>query len=65
MAGDYSCSHPTCHRTPGDGTIHRISPKGERFVGRCEEHLGRPVDPEVVAVTDLIELHNQEVRHGR
>jgi hypothetical protein len=55
------CAHPDCERGPATGhALHRISPKGEDFVGLCTEHMRKEhghADP--IAV--LIEDHN----HGR
>lgn len=59
----YDCDHPGCGRGGATGhAIHRTSPKGELFSGSCEEHLDRPVDPEVAVITDPIEDRNQAVR---
>ncbi|GAB2906914.1 hypothetical protein GCM10027047_01460 [Rhodococcus aerolatus] len=55
----YACNYDGCNRGRGTGhAIHRTSPKGQMFSGRCEEHLGRPVDPQVAVITDAIEDHN-------
>lgn len=40
-------------------TIHRTSPKGGPFRGRCEGCLDREPDPLVTQVTDVIEDHNE------
>lgn len=51
----YCCE--VCGADPGLTivTIHRTSPKGELFRGRCEGCLGHAPDPEITAITDLIE----------
>ena len=51
---EYVCIVPGCGRGPSTGhALHRTSPKGEAFEGRCTEH--HP-DPEPIAV--LIENMN-------
>jgi len=40
-------------------TIHRTSPKGAPFQGRCEGCLDHKPDPLVTQVTDVIEDHNR------
>lgn len=49
MSGsNFGCARPDCDRHPQRGdTVYRVSPKGEEFVGLCEEHLAEPVDPEI------------------
>ena len=48
------CDHEGCDRSTEDGyALHRVSPKGEAFVGLCTEHHA---NPEIVAV--WIEQHN-------
>lgn len=61
MSGHYACE--VCGTT--SVTIHRTSPKGELFRGRCGEHLERPADPAVTVVTDAIEERNERVRAER
>lgn len=55
----YECIEPECHKGPATGhALHRTSPKGQDFQGKCTEHYEGT--PEWVAVT--IELRNQELR---
>lgn len=52
---DLSCSYPGCERHPSRGDdIIRVSAKGpgQPFVGRCREHLGAEVPPELDASMD-------------
>lgn len=41
-------------------TLHRACPKGVRPARwRCEGCMDRPIDPDVLAVTDVIDLDNE------
>lgn len=56
MKGSLTCSYPGCERHPSKGDdIIRISAKGpgEPFVGRCREHLGADVPPDLEASMDV------------
>jgi hypothetical protein len=36
--------------------LHRANPTGEKARWRCAPHLGRSVDPTILAVTDAMQL---------
>lgn len=54
-----TCEVEGCERGPQtDGsTLFRVSPKGkgQKFVGRCREHLETPPDPELDQVVSVFE----------
>jgi hypothetical protein len=50
MRGSLTCSYPGCERHPSKGDdVIRISAKGpgQPFIGRCREHLGADVPPDL------------------
>lgn len=52
----YECTEDGCGRGPATGyALHRTSPKGKDFEGRCTEHFEG--EPDAVAVA--IEQDNQ------
>lgn len=48
------CEQKGCVRGPLDTghALHRISPKGEKFRGKCTEHFEGEPDPIVLAIED-------------
>lgn len=59
-ASDYVCEFDGCERGPGNGhALHRTSPKGGPFKGRCDMHMGEPVDPGVALITGAIQEDNR------
>jgi hypothetical protein len=49
----YHCVHDGCERGYATGhALHRVSPKGELFKGKCGEHFEGEVDPLVQAIED-------------
>lgn len=54
------CQEEDCERGPlttGDA-LYRVSPKGQKFIGRCEEHLKGDPDEIVKSVVDAIQSKN-------
>lgn len=55
----YECAQEGCDRGPASGhALHRTSPKGELFEGKCGEHFEGVADP----IAQAIEDRNQAIR---
>lgn len=52
--GELKCE--VCGVPGSQVAMHRANPKGEKGRWRCESCLGKPADPEVLAITDAIRL---------
>ena len=55
----YECAEEGCERGPATGhALHRTSPKGELFEGKCTDHF--PGEPDPIAL--MIERDNRPGR---
>lgn len=58
MSSSYTCADEGCDRGVRSGhALYRVSPKGEDFAGKCEEHFAGEPEP----IAQAIERRN----HGR
>lgn len=47
----YECTEDGCHKGPATGhALHRTSPKGQEFEGKCTEHFEGTPDPIAVII---------------
>lgn len=58
--GELKCE--LCGVSGSQVSMHRTNPKGETGCWRCEPCLGRPVEEEVLRITDAYEVDNMRRR---
>lgn len=65
-ASEFVCEVAGCGRRLIDGwTIHRTSPKGGPFRGRCEEHFTGEVDEVTRILSEPSKAWRKEPERGR
>ena len=53
VSKDYVCLENGCDKGPATGhALHRVSPKGQDFEGKCTDHFEGQGDPIALAIED-------------